>query len=40
MEGKNEEEYKRVFMELLKDEDFFRNVIVILKLLCGKIYDT
>ena len=40
MPNKSEEEYKKTFMGLLKIEDFFRNVINILKLLCGKIYAT
>lgn len=29
-----------MFMSLLRIEDFFKNVIHILKLLCGKIYST
>jgi len=29
-----------MFMSLLNIEDFFKNVINILKLLCGKIYGT
>ena len=32
------EKYKEIFMKL--DEDFLKNVIKILKLLCGKIYQT
>ncbi len=40
MQNKSEDEYKRMFMSLLKIEDFFKNVIQILKFLCGKIYST
>jgi hypothetical protein len=32
------EKYKEIFLSL--DEDFLKNVIKILKLLCGKIYET
>ena len=39
MVNKSKDEYFRIFMDLLKDEDFFRSVIHILKLLCGKIYQ-
>ena len=38
--NKSDDEYKKMFMSLLNIEDFFKNVIHILKLLCGKIYGT
>jgi hypothetical protein len=40
IQDKTGEEYKRIFMSLLKIEDFFKNVIQILKFLCEKIYST
>lgn len=40
IQNKSEEEYKRMFMSLLNIEDFFKNVIQILKFLCEKIYST
>lgn len=38
--SKSSEDYKRMFMSFLNIEDFLKNVIHILKLLCGKIYAT